>query len=74
MKEKSSGSSDLLYCRLMGVGWKKNTKLSPIFTGCRLWRIVLSLRKIGKPRPSVSLGGKVMSLVLDMLSNKKISK
>ena len=32
------------------------------------------IKRKGKPRLGVSLGEKVMSLVLDMLSNKKISK
>ena len=53
---------------------EENYKAEPRFRGCMLWRIMLSLREIGKRRLGVSLGGKVMSLALDMLSNKKISK
>lgn len=69
--KKSSGSSDWLYWGLVRVGQiEDKTKLSPRFRGCMLWRIVLSLREIGKPRVGVNLGEKVMSFVLDILNLK----
>lgn len=57
------------------VRQKRKTKLGPRFRGCILWRIVLSVKEIGKSRMGVSLGEKVMSLISDILnwSNRKIS-